>query len=175
MMWVQLITAALWPATVLIVFFMIRGTIQDIVPRISTFKYRDFELEIAKHIGDAENSLVALESDPGAKGFSFGDISAIQSDPQSAFATKWGELEAVVLGLYKKHAGAGSEIDLLSALGKLQAMGVADDNIVRAFNELYQIKNIILFNKSLDNWQSVRQIFSAIVLIEKIKHELSAA
>lgn len=132
-----------WPATVLIVFYLLRKPIRDLLPLLERLKYKDFELIFRR---TAEEVFQSIASD-GAQIGATQELSAID-DPRTAVLDAWTRLEITAEEKLKDLLRPGVEpwLGKDRALGYFEYMGALIPRTRAALSQLRMLRNQALHN-----------------------------
>jgi len=151
---VQLAQVLAWPAVALVVVVLLRKPLSSLLPELSSFRWKDLEIEFERKIGKiveqadgvlppperAEATRAAIKG-PGAQTDRFTALAELS--PSAAILDTWLDVEAAVRQAASRHAMTqDQEVPPLQAIQALAKEGVLDPQTLAILDGLRHLKNI---------------------------------
>ncbi|NWD09803.1 hypothetical protein [Pseudomonas gingeri] len=144
MQFVSAIVASLaWPAAVVGLALLLRSPLAGLLPKIRSFKYGDFHIDLSEKLEVVEDEVNANASKESPKPHpppspNVVELAAI--DPRAAIVTSWIEVEDELKKLAAKHSIAPGQSPITTA-NLLHAADILDELTFKTFVRLRSIRN----------------------------------
>lgn len=176
----ELVDALAWPATVLVIVWLLRGPLTQLIPEVRKLKYRDFEAEFGREVEDLRERMVnAIPPSKTApeKTESFERLEELaRIAPNAAVLEAWKEVEAAARRLLAAH---GLEVDSTGATPylrieqMLQRGEYVEESRVKIFKDLRRLRNKVAHatGYEISHVQAQEYIELALALKESLDEE----
>jgi hypothetical protein len=136
-----------WPGTIIVIIFLVRKPLGDLLPLLQRLKYKDLELEFGRRIGEVKDEVERELPGEAQRIFPEKEIEPLaklaEISPRSAILEAWRAVEEATLEAAKRVAGPDFRNRTLTfnAIRFLEKQGSIDENIVRLLREIRSLRN----------------------------------
>lgn len=172
---VSLIDSIAWPATILVIFYMLRNPLKALLPFVENFKYKDLEVTFRKGLeearAEAEESKIELKPSSEEKEEIY---QLLEISPSSAIVESWKEIE---IAAREKITQLVKDKDVLfkaqrRPLSHLEITGALIPSTARAIRDLESLRNKAAHTRDLK--LSKDNILEYVTLAKAITKQISA-
>lgn len=148
---IEIIKTLAWPVTVLLLGFLFRRELRNILSRLSHLKYKDLEAQFNRELGQVEEEAKKIEtiSQPGQlpspeEESEYDRITRLVSiSPRAAITEAWREIELATL---KASRASGLDADTRHIAGtrhmrELVSRGLLSERILPIYDRLRRLRN----------------------------------
>ncbi|MFK5913250.1 MAG: hypothetical protein QM484_02670 [Woeseiaceae bacterium] len=164
---IDLLNVVIWPVTVLIVIFLMRNPLKNLLPHIDKVKYKDFELYFKKQLEQVEEEIrkdqvieVKLpSSNPEI-------IRLIDVSPSAAIIESWKKLELAAINKVKQLAPKDVKYrnPEKRPIDYLEYTGALIPSSVRAIRELRNLRNQSVHSDDIVVSKDMAKEFSSVAI-----------
>lgn len=139
-----------WPATLVVIVFLLRKPIIELLPALRKLKFKEFELEFKDRLqkieSDKTKSINELEEDEDSALLKSRDyyFELAEISPRSAIMEVWLEIESAASDLFRKEASTGMKAVIRNpreVLSYLKDQKKIDDFDFIRVEELHRLRN----------------------------------
>jgi hypothetical protein len=152
MNWLEFISSVIdtiiWPLCVVIVVFLLRNQLKELIPALRNLRYKDFELSFEKTMESIEQNVETLIEPNGtsfakpvmAEKFTY-LYELIQTSPRSAIIESWLIVEEQLIRLSQKKLQDSANKTPLMILKELFSIGIINKDLYKIIEDLRKIRN----------------------------------
>jgi hypothetical protein len=160
---IKIIQILIWPTTTIILAYIFKKPLSDLIANIVTIKYKDFEAKFAKRLEDLKKDAknlpcslnVAVSESINARENTLEEIlestgldlyvKLAKIDPISAVMESWRKLAHAIIEKAKK---LGEQHSIKNAIEILSKKGIIDKGEKHMIKELYSLRNESLYTSN---------------------------
>lgn len=177
----SLIDSLAWPAAVVWMAFLLKGPVAKLIPRVRTFKYGEFQVDIGEKLEEAKELVSAIDTTGAQESHEVEDRSvAFQSiaetNPRTAILIAWTPVEVELTKLAAK-AGVTMTPGMPTRiqLKPLEEEGLLNRHLVDTIAKLQSIRNaatnVLNTNISIEDATNMEQMCSVLTAQLKVINE----
>lgn len=143
----ELVKTLAWPVTVMILVWLLRKPIRELVPLLTRLKYKDFEVEFGRHMAElkAEASEELPPREPVAAGV--GEEGALNElaklSPRAAITEAWRQVEVAALQAARRSdiSLSPTEVTTTRVIRSLEQCRLIDAGKIALLHDLRGLRN----------------------------------
>lgn len=139
--------ALAWPATIVAGILILKPALSVLLPLLSKLKYKDFELEFGRKLAEAKRDMAQALPPQGASLPNRYDqeariLSLMDISPSAGIIEAWRQVETALREAGQRHHVSVPLVRLADVAEKLHQQGVLDNNQLKIFRQLSQLRNL---------------------------------
>lgn len=180
----QLIDSLAWPVTVLVVVWLLRRPLAQLLPEVRKVKYGDFEAEFGREVEELRERMAEVMPPPKTEpeeAESFGRLEDLAKvAPNAAVLQAWNEVESAARNLLEargRTVDADSPTPYLRIERMLQRGELVEERKVKIFKDLRRLRNKVAHaaGYEITRAQAEEYIELALALREHLEDEAGPA
>lgn len=157
--WVEflasLVDSLAWPASLLVLVFLVRDELKKLIPALENLRYKGFEVEFGRKVAELEEQAEAADLPPSESYLGDDQESVVARlvpiSPRAAVMEAWREVEMAMRGAARRHdIGLSQQLGVRLMAEELSKAGVLSPSTVDLLSDLRALRNEAAHAKEVD-------------------------